>query len=74
MSLEVAVFGKNIFYDNKLSEHLRQSLLCFVFLAQVMDASGKLPNGIFSGTSAVFGNFDQCLSIVVGNQDDGGFR
>ncbi|XP_018494158.2 nose resistant to fluoxetine protein 6 [Galendromus occidentalis] len=40
----------------------------------MMDASGKLPNGIFSGTSAVFGNFDQCLSIAVGDLDDGGFR
>ena len=40
----------------------------------VMDASGKLPNGIFSGTSAVFGNFDQCLSIMVGDPSAGGFR
>jgi len=40
----------------------------------MIDSSGKLPNGIFAGTSATFGHFDQCLRIQQGELEDGGFR
>ncbi|XP_022705612.1 nose resistant to fluoxetine protein 6-like isoform X1 [Varroa jacobsoni] len=40
----------------------------------MVDASGKLPNGLFSGTAATLGHFEQCLAVSVGDEDDGGFR
>ncbi|OQR80043.1 nose resistant to fluoxetine protein 6-like, partial [Tropilaelaps mercedesae] len=40
----------------------------------MVDASGKLPNGLFSGTAATFGHFEQCLAVRIGDLDDGGFR
>lgn len=49
------------------------SYLCWCYVA-VLDASGKLPNGLFSGTAATFGHFEQCLDIRVGDLEDGGFR
>lgn len=30
----------------------------------MFDSWGKLPSGIFFGTSFEFGNFDQCLEIL----------
>ncbi|XP_049515896.1 nose resistant to fluoxetine protein 6-like [Dermacentor silvarum] len=32
---------------------------------QMVDSSGKIPNGVMSGTAASFGHFDQCLGITV---------
>ncbi|KAH8033247.1 hypothetical protein HPB51_008646 [Rhipicephalus microplus] len=32
---------------------------------EVVDSSGKIPNGVMAGTAASFGHFDQCLAIEV---------
>ncbi|XP_077528435.1 nose resistant to fluoxetine protein 6-like [Haemaphysalis longicornis] len=32
---------------------------------QMVDSSGKIPNGVMAGTAASFGHFDQCLDIAV---------
>ena len=50
--------------------HCEVSLNIFVFLQNnnfflilVLDSNGRLPSGLFSGTSASFGDYDQCLAI-----------
>lgn len=34
----------------------------------VLDASAKLPSGIISGNLNQFGDFDECISVLGGNQ------
>ncbi|CAN8019992.1 unnamed protein product, partial [Ixodes persulcatus] len=39
----------------------------------VVDSSGKLPNGVMSGTAVSLGHFDQCLDIEAGDAFRGQF-
>lgn len=39
----------------------------------VVDSSGKLPNGLMSGTAVSLGHFDQCLDIEAGDAFRGQF-
>lgn len=37
-------------------------------MAEVVDSTGKFPTGIFQGTSADIGAFDECLATVAYDQ------
>ncbi|CAN7993534.1 unnamed protein product, partial [Ixodes hexagonus] len=47
--------------------------MCLPLSFAVVDSSGKLPNGLMSGTAASLGHFDQCLDIEVGDAFRGQF-
>ncbi|XP_022251569.1 nose resistant to fluoxetine protein 6-like [Limulus polyphemus] len=42
---------------------------------EMIDASGKLPEGILTGTVTAFGSYDECVDIKLNTEDNtGGFR
>ncbi|KAL1488454.1 hypothetical protein ABEB36_014925 [Hypothenemus hampei] len=52
----------SLFYNEELKKFK-------IWAAEMFDSSGKMPSGVFYGSSHDFGNFDECLEIKVPYQD-----
>jgi hypothetical protein len=52
---------------NKMYKIKRSKFKYFVFNCKVIDACGRLPIGVPSGTLGALGEYDQCLEVTTGN-------
>ncbi|XP_064459110.1 nose resistant to fluoxetine protein 6-like [Ornithodoros turicata] len=68
----VLPFAMELAYDPRVSHECMSSLMRLgkalstydVWAMQMVDAIGKIPTGLFEGTTAALGSYDQCLNVV----------